>query len=419
MYRPLFVIIVSAGISWVCAEEAATMSDALTQGQFGAFARYRLDSVDDDTKPEAALASTLRTALSYASKPFHGLSGVVELYSVNSLGPIAYNWLGNPHATAPEYARYPNINDPENAGFSQCYGQWASPSSDYRVRVGRQLIALNDEQWLTASRYRQNQSVVDTAWFTASPGAGFTFDGGYLWANRDVVARHFRLDGYIGNLAYRVGDTARLTAYGIWTDYQDSAAAGNDLQTMGLRVENQEHKQDPWQVLYIVDVAAQSPAFDNPSSAEQHSWYGLLDLGVRVGEWSLRASLTHRDGTNDHHDVIKAPLGYPYPYRGETEQFVATPTDGVRIVALRGGGPLPAIAGLRLTGFVWDFSAVESSDHYGTETCLQADYVTPWLKNWTWSLRAAHFWDADTDTEANPTYGREQTRLIAMTSVWF
>jgi hypothetical protein len=399
------------------AESDLTISDAITKGTFGGSARYRLDSVEDATKPETAIASTLRTALSYTTRPRYGVNGSVELYSVNIIGNETYNWLGNENGTDPYYSRYPNINDPENAGFSQLYGQWTTNDSSLMVRVGRQRIMLNDEQWLTASAYRQNQNIVDAAWMKWIPSAKGSIDIGYLWAQRDIVARYFRMNSAVCNFTYQFDGLAKCSAYGLWTDYE--TVPTNDLQTIGVRAESPMSKDDNWQLIYIADVANQSPQFENTSSANKSSWYALGELGVRRGAWSLRASVTHRDGTGQGHDVIKAPLGYAYPYRGETEQFVTTPVDGVQIYAIRGGGPIPGIDGLRFSLFAWNYCAVESSAHYGTEGCVQLDYVVPQEKRWSWSLRAAHFKDVDADPVANPTYGREQTRLIAMTNFAF
>lgn len=388
-------------------------------GIFHAQARYRCDALRDDTKPEQAIASTLRTALSYETASWNGLQGMVELFSVNVIGNTRYNWVGNPRSNDPQFRDYPQINDPENAGFSQCYAQWKTNDDRWTLRTGRQLVTLNDEQWLTASRYRQNQNVVDASWMTIRPMNHCTVEVGYLWANRDVFARYQRLNGMVGNMIYVIPDIARIAGYGIWTNYVQPELDGNDLQTIGMRGENEGRTSEPWQILYAVDVAAQSPAFDNPSTAHQASWYGLVELGLRYIDWSMRCSITHRDGTSADHDVIKSPLGYPYPYRGETEQFVGTPVDGVRIYAVRCCGPLPGARSVRLSLFAWDYRAVESAAHYGSEGCVQLDYTLPFMKSWTCSIKAAHFYDADEDTSANPTYGKEQSRLIGMTTITF
>lgn len=415
-------MLLACGLPLVAAEpsaEATNLSEAFTQGKFSGMLRYRFDTVDDETKPKDALASTLRTSLGFASKPLHGFSGYIELYSNEILGDDTFNWLTNPNGGNAHYSQYPNVSDPEHAGFAQMYGQYVHAPSKTSVRVGRQLFTINDEQWVTASRYRQNQNIFDAASITTSPIGNLTFEGAYIMANHDVFANTVPLDGYVANLSYSFKDIGKLSLYGVWTDYVRAANFGNSVRTLGVRLDGPYKIDQDLSLLYAFDYAMQDPDFDNPSTKDDAAIYYLLEAGVQFKAYNFRVSLTHRDGNSADHDGIKAPIGYPYPYRGETEQFVGNPADGVEIITLRGGGPVPGIDGLGFQVFYWNFSAVETDLDFGQEICGQLDYTMPFEKRWKLSGRVSQFIDADEYPEGQVLTGNEQTRIILMSTFTF
>ena len=166
--------------------EAVTLSDALTKGSFGGGVRYRLDYLDQDPSTKDALASTLRLNLAFRTLPFHGFSGYLDLYNNAVVGNDLYNSIQN--AGSSNAQNRPVIVDPEGSGVNEGYGRYANKEwLDTKITVGRQLFTLNDEVFVTASTYRQNNNRFDAASIESHPLPELLVQYAYIWNNQNVL----------------------------------------------------------------------------------------------------------------------------------------------------------------------------------------------------------------------------------------
>jgi len=84
---------ISAGLvsqSALSADTPETLADAISGGQAKLALRYRFEYVDDFVNREA-LASTLKTRLSYQTLPFNGVSAKLEMDNNSVVGEDNYS----------------------------------------------------------------------------------------------------------------------------------------------------------------------------------------------------------------------------------------------------------------------------------------------------------------------------------------
>lgn len=140
----------------VCAAFLAPVGASLAEGQgFEIEARYRMESVRDDSLPDDALASTLRVRLGYLSPERRGWQGFLELEDVRKLGGGSYN------STANGVSGSPVVADPEDTELNQAWVRWQSDNRS--VQLGRQRINIANQRFIGAVGFRQNEQTFDAA----------------------------------------------------------------------------------------------------------------------------------------------------------------------------------------------------------------------------------------------------------------
>jgi hypothetical protein len=382
---------------------AAGFEDAIKGGSFGGMLRYRADKYDEDNgASEYGLASTLRTSLYYQTKPFHGASGYVELYHIASIGATRYAPEGDPTGAPRDF-----IIDPIGLGVNQAYGEFKPESPvPFSVKVGRQLFTINDETLVTASRYRQNQNRFDAVTGSVEPVKNLTIEGGQIYHNIDVGDALIPMSTQVGNVAYAFPDKARIAVYGVVLNYKDEGKT--DRTTTGARVEGPYKIDDKLSVIYELDYAKQKESGDTKSKIDA----SMLTArgGVNYDQWYGSIGYRQSSGVNSSSDFAyqSSDIGYPWPWRGNSEQLVFYPTGGLKTIMVWVGGAVPKIDGLSFDLFFFDFKAVENTMKYGSE------YIT---KRWSVYGLATKANQGD-DTSTGNGYN-SATRLTGMTTFTF
>ena len=120
------------------------------EGKAGLDLRYRFETVEQDDKPEAADASTLRVRLDLASGEVRGFSGFLELDHVEAIGDARYDDTRN------GFVEYPVVADPEGTDLNQAWLQFRG-AKETALRLGRQKIAIGNERFVGPVGWRQNE----------------------------------------------------------------------------------------------------------------------------------------------------------------------------------------------------------------------------------------------------------------------
>jgi hypothetical protein len=392
---------------------ATSLTQALSEGTYGGGVRYRFDNLKQDNAPKDAHASTLRTNLNFATLPFHGFSGYVELYDNTSLGKDMYFSIQN--AGDQDSVGRPLIADPEGRGLNEVYARYANKDAfDSTITVGRQLFTMNDEVFLTASRYRQNNNRFDVASFEAKPIEGLLFQYGYIWNHIDVFDFDNGMSTHVANLKFGKKDLGSIAVHGQVLDYDSEGLTGRDVTTYGLRIEGPFKIDGDLSIIYEADVAKQTDSGDNTLDIDAD--YLMARVGVSYQKWYVSLGYRSQSGADSSSALpFEASwLGYPWPWRGNTEQLVLTPNDGLKTIMLWAGGAIPAVSGLSFDLFYFKFDSDVNSVDYGSEVSGALNYNMPFDPKWYVMGLLAQSQEGDVNSAHF-----DATRMVLMTGYSF
>ncbi|NND64741.1 MAG: hypothetical protein HKM24_02145, partial [Gammaproteobacteria bacterium] len=122
-----------SGVVALADEGAKDFYDTIAKGDFDLSFRYRLESVDQDGFNDDALASTLRTRITFASQEYKDFGLLFEVDDVMEIGNDNYNSTNNGKVTRPM------VVDPEGTEVNQAYVSYGG-IADTTVKYGRQRM---------------------------------------------------------------------------------------------------------------------------------------------------------------------------------------------------------------------------------------------------------------------------------------
>ena len=395
--------------------DATDLTQMITGGSPTVALRYRADYLkytsDNAADQNPATASTLRAAIGYQTKSMDGFSGYAEIYDVAVIGQSdlyndTYNGVDRP-----------TIVDPAGSGVNQAYVKWADKSKwDTTMLFGRQLFAMNDQVFVSPSLYRQNNDRNDGFSIDTHPGLKeLEFQGAYFYRNTDVTNRSVQMNTYIANLAYSLDKIGRVAVYCMSLDFPRNNTVAtqnveyNSRTTLGARVDGPYKIDKDFAILYQGDIAQQKTG-QNPQDIDAK--YYMVDLGVSYQSYFLTGGYRHQSA--DTNGVAgtqfqSSQIGYPWPWRGNMEEFVFNPDVGLKTVMIWGGGNIPAVKALSFDLFFFTFKSVTDSINFGHEFSADLVYQMPWDKHWSVDATATHAVADDTDTQATYLGGNRFT----------
>ena len=368
--------------------QAASLKEALAQGEPVVSFRYRLESVEQDGFDKDALASTLRTTLGYRTKPYKNFSVFLEAEDVTDIGTSdEYDNRGAGDAWNGVEDR-PVIADPEGTEMNQAYLRWQNDDSTFTV--GREEFNWSDQRFIGNVGWRQNHQTFDGATFLNH--SLDKLDVTYQFI--DNVNRIFRSNAPMqshllsGKIDLPVG---AIDLYGLYLDYDE--AVEQSTATYGLEWTGTHELEGGAKLLWEAEYADQQDAADNPNAISAdytHLVFGATlspKLTIKAG-WEILSG-SPADGQ------FQTPLATLHKWNGWADKFLSTPDNGLEdlYLALNGkAGELSWIVVLH------DFSSESAGIDYGTELDAQLSYKLSWGQ--TLALKAAQY-DADqfaTDT---------------------
>lgn len=351
---------------------AGDLAGLVSGGKASLQLRYRLENVDQDDVGRDATANTLRLRLNLASGSVNGFSGVVELDRLQALGAESYNSTRNGRTV------YPVVADPEGTDLNQAYLQFKG-LADTTVRLGRQRITLDNQRFIGAVGWRQNEQTYD-AFSIENKGLP---DTTITYAYVDTVRRVFGPDAgsptekfegntHLLNLKYTGLPIGALTAYGYFLDLDNVPT--NSTRTLGLRLDGNRKLAETVTATWRAEYARQADSGNNPASIDADYW--LFEAGLK-GAWIGAAvgieSLAGERGTfaANWNPAFQAPLATLHGFQGWADKFLTTPSAGIedRYVSVSG-----AHAGVAWQAVWHDFSAEATSADYGAELDLSVSF---------------------------------------------
>lgn len=367
---PLLALIVALAAPVAAQAETAPPpeADAVTLDPYGDL-RYRLEVVDQGGLPEDAAASTLRIRAGFKLGEWHGFSLQVESEGIVRLGPEDFN------DTVNGKAAFPVVADPESVQLNQAFLRW-KPHAAVELAAGRRAVNLDNQRWIGSVDWRQNDQTLDLAQVTLRPAKGVSIDYFNAWR----VDRIFGEDSPQGvfrdtdinavRIAHAASPVGTVSAYGFWLDIPSHP--GSSSRTLGVRLIGDQPVAEGTRLLYAAEYARQSDHGANP--ADFGLDYVLIEPGVAIGGWTLRAGLERLEGNGAV--ALQTPLATLHAFNGWADKFLVTPPDGLRDLYGEVGYKFAdgALKGLVLRAIVHDFGATRGDAAYGQELNLLAVY---------------------------------------------
>jgi hypothetical protein len=386
----VFVIALMCGVSTLPAPAIANDDAESSEPVLDPYIniRYRLELVDQDGFASDATASTLRIRAGVRTAEWNGLSALVEAEGNVHLGPDDFNDTTNGRVA------FPVVADPEDLVLNQALVRFHLPGR-VDAQLGRQRINLDNQRWVGAVGWRQNDQTFDAAMATVNPSSSTSLSYGYAWR----VNRIFGPDSPMGTwrdtdihmmrASATIANVGSITAYGYLLDIP--AAPTSSSQTWGLRFTGQQSLGENVALTYAAEFARQSDHGNHPRDYSQS--YIMLQPGVRYGPVTLRLGFERLGGNGT--DAVQTPLATLHAFNGWADKFLRTPATGLRDISVDAtvrpisNGPFRN-SSLRLV--YHDFRSTRGDIHYGRE--WDAQLTIPIRQGWSVALKYSNY-DAD------------------------
>ena len=340
------------------------LATAVTSGDTSLNLRYRYEFVDQDSFSKNAHASTLRMRLNYKTGEWQNWSGFLEFDHVFEVFSDSFN--SGQGTSSGRRDQYPVVADPKGSDLNQVYLQYA-PSDDWRTRIGRQRILLDDQRYVGGVGWRQNEQTYDavsvqykgfdetTVFYSYVANVNRIFGSG-------VPAGDHEQNTHLLNVNVGLTEAWTIVGYAYLIDNEDSPGASTD--TFGLRLNGKVPLGDG-KLAVVVDVATQSDAGDNPAD---------FDTGYfRVqGDWTLdalTAGIGFESLGSDNGQGFRTPLATLHAFNGWADKFLGTPGAGLEDLYFKVGYKYKPWS---FALIYHDFSAESGGGDFGTEIDLSA-----------------------------------------------
>lgn len=296
--------------------------------------RLRLEHVDQPATSGEAITLRLRAGFEAKHKSSHlsilaEAEGVVALHSEYNAYPYAV-------PSSQRRTQFSVIPDPENVELNRLQLQYKSKA--VTVTVGRQRINLDDQRWVGAVGWRQNEQTFDAVRAEAKLGP-VTFDGTYAIDQRTIFGFEGGPRTAFGGDFILLGAGAKLgpvnlKAFAYLLDYdtveQPGALAATmaDTQTYGARATSSLPLSKSVKLNLAASYARQSSYKQNPVS------YGVDYIAGEAGIAWKGLALTggyEKLGANALAGrSLQTPMATLHKFNGWADLFLTTPANGLQ-----------------------------------------------------------------------------------------
>lgn len=392
---PMSAAMMLFGLAAQAADPLADLPFRLTGGTPNLDVRLRyeyLHMADPLAAPiteDTAQSATIRVRLGYTTAAWNGIDGQLEYEGVDTIGDDRYNSLRNGRGS------YPAIPDAQVHEINQVWLRYAGLPKT-QIKYGRQRINLDNQRFVGGVAWRQDEQTFDAAYLTTTLIPKTTLQYAHLdrvnsFRNFSINGRNVDrvdIDGHLINSSTKIVDKLlTATAYGYFLDFGVVPGAAvarlmSNSQTVGLRATG-GLPVSALNLSYSLEYAVQQ---DWRGSTDRDHRYGLAE--AVVGWKKLKGTVGYEVLGGNGSSSFQTPLATVHAFDGWADQFLITPTEGLRRIYASFGA---TVAKTSLTAVFHDFSA-DAGPHFGNEVDVLASY--PVLENFTLFAKfAAYFAD--------------------------
>lgn len=362
--------------------------DAMTSGDGYVNFNLRYESADQDNALEDASSLTLRTLLGYETGRYHGFSGKIEMEDSRivmgqgdyTVGPTGYN-----------VGQYSVIADPETTELEQGYIQYKNDV--FSAKLGRQYITFDGHRFIGHVGWRQDWQSFDAFSTKYTPNEDLTLSYAYINQRNRIFAEEANVDSkdHLLNASYKT-EYGKLVAYSYLLEEDNNT--NKIIDTYGFSFTG-DTKAGNTKILYAAEYATQT---QETGTTEFDADY--LNLQAEAVISGITAKVGYEVlGSDDGASGFAVPLSTLHKFNGWSDQFLATPVEGlVDTTFTLSGGLLNGV----WTAVYHQFNADDASetvDDLGTEINLQ--YVKKYGKHYTAAIKYAAFSAADIKVDDN------------------
>ncbi len=350
----------------------ASPLDALSGGKLSLGWRYRLEQVrQPDAFDQDAVANTLRTRLGYRSGEWAGWRLQAEFDQVAWLFDDRFNSTRNGQST------FPTVADPKGADLNQFALHW-QPDEQLALTLGRQRLQLDNQRFVGAVGWRQNEQTFDAVSLRYRMPAALTWHYAWLGHIRRVFGPEegappavLDSNSHLLNARLLAGPVT-LVGYGYALAF-DNAPALSSL-TAGLRAQASPVLGD-WRFPLTAEAARQRDHDANPQ--RYRADYLLLEAGAGWRGYLLTLGQERLGADRDAGVALQTPLATLHAFQGFADVFLTTPPAGLVDQYVRVAVPTGAV---QWTLGAHRFEAATGDAAYGREWNLSAGWqARHWL----------------------------------------
>ena len=376
----------AAGLSFLGCLLAAGAAQADSDGLapiWGAFgetkyifdSRLRTEMVHQDGIAETGHAMTLRARIGFETGKAWNTSLLLE---GEAIMPIQDHYRPDPPSTF--HSTYPVVADPEAYEFNR-FTLTNTSLPGTTLTLGRQRIGLDDQRFVGAVGWRQNEQTFDAFRVVNRSITNLVLDATYLNRVNRVFGDDSRQGDYKGdnillNAAYQT-KIGKFSAFGYLLDFEPitSIAAGlnpvrDSTTTYGLRFAG-EKPAGKIKLAYVASYATQSDYADNPLDFDLDYLTGELTGTFRQFSLGVGTEILEGNGVAGIGGKgFTTPLATLHKFQGWADKFLTTPANGIEDLYATGGVTLKGVGSLDTLSMVaayHDYEAEQISADYGEE----------------------------------------------------
>ena len=279
--------------------------------------RLRYEDVDQAGFANNASATTVRARYGWETGTWRGFKALVEGETVGRVGAYDFNDQVHPNPA------YPVVADPNGTELNRLQLSWtASPA--LTATLGRQRLVQDDQRFLGAAAFRQDDQTFDAVAMAGTVGS-LTYTGGYLWRiNRAFAqAQDWQSDSWYANATWAVSAAFKPQAFVYALEF-DNAATQSSL-TWGLRATGRI-RPGPWTLAYSGTFARQTDYRNNPANFDLNFWQAEASATYGVATVRLDHEVFQGNGARG----FSTPLATLHAFQGWADAFLTTPANGIR-----------------------------------------------------------------------------------------
>ena len=247
---------------------------------------------------------------------------------------------------------HPIVPDPQNVELNRFQLQYRGLAETI-VTAGRQRLNLDDQRFVGAVGWRNNEQTFDAARVETKILKDLKADLTYAWSVRTIWGvdgtgarqRAIGGDNLFANLAYTT-PFGTVTGFAFLVDQDEAVVQGFRLssQTYGVRFTGSRPLSAKTKLTYSASYARQSDHHRNPN--DYAADYYALELGLDVAALKLGLG-TEVLGADDGRPLtsVQTPLATLHKFQGWADKFLTTPPNGLRDLYASGGYGWKSVAG--------------------------------------------------------------------------